>query len=161
MWYSNMLLSLSSTQIITFLVYVPHSLFNNSLIIKSFRLVSPPTEMKYNNVMGIIVLSVLICCFYVLWVKWLNSQIVAAFFGQISMRYFRIWIGSDMFVATGWLWLLKSIINTGAKQIAKFWGFILFLDDCDVTRDKWSMIWTKQFYNLKRNHLYTYIIANH
>ena len=69
------------------------------------------------------------------------------FFGHISIKYLRICIGSDMLVATGWVWLLKSIMSTGAKQMARFWGFILFRDDCEVTCDKWSIMCTKQSWN--------------
>ena len=68
------------------------------------------------------------------------------FLGQISIKYLRIWMGSEMLVAEGWLWL-KSIIKTGAKQMAKFWGFILLREDWAVTFDKWSITWTRQFWN--------------
>jgi len=40
---------------------------------------------------------------------------------------------------------LKSNMSTGAKQIAKLCAFILFLADCEVTFDKWSMTKTRQF----------------
>ena len=71
------------------------------------------------------------------------------FFGQISIKYLRIWIGSEMFGAAGWLWL-KSIMSTGAKQMAKFWEFILFLEDWAVTLDRWSMMCTRQFWGKKK-----------
>jgi len=54
------------------------------------------------------------------------------------------WIGSEMLVATGWPWL-KSSIRTGAKQMDKFCEFILFRADWAVTRDRWSMVASKQF----------------
>ena len=73
----------------------------------------------------------------------------AWFLGQISIKYLRIWMGSEMLVAEGWLWL-KSIIKTGAKQMAKFWGFILLREDWAVTFDKWSITWTRQFWNERR-----------
>lgn len=33
---------------------------------------------------------------------------------------------------------LKSSMRTGAKQMAKFWGFILFRAACAVTLARWS-----------------------
>lgn len=66
--------------------------------------------------------------------------------GQISMRYFRICIGSDMFgTAAGFLSFISSM-STGAKQMAKFCGFILFRVHWAVTRARWSMICTRQFW---------------
>lgn len=73
-------------------------------------------------------------------------------FGQISIKYFKIWIGSEMLLATGWPWL-KSSMRTGAKQIDKFWGFILFRPDWAVTRDRWSMMASKQFWNKLESYL--------
>ena len=46
--------------------------------------------------------------------------------------------------------LLTSIMRTGAKQMAKLWGFILLREDWALTRDKWSMMWTKQFYRRRK-----------
>ena len=43
------------------------------------------------------------------------------------------------------LLLFTSIMRTGAKQMARLWGFILFREDWALTRDKWSMMWTRQF----------------
>jgi hypothetical protein len=42
--------------------------------------------------------------------------------------------------------LFTSIIRTGAKQMARLCGFILFREDWALTRDKWSIMWTRQFW---------------
>ena len=42
-------------------------------------------------------------------------------------------------------WSLVSNINTGEKQMARLWGFILFLAAWEVTEARWSSKWTRQF----------------
>lgn len=44
-------------------------------------------------------------------------------------------------------WSLVSSISTGEKQMARLWGFILFLAACDVTAARWSSRWTRQFWD--------------
>ena len=80
--------------------------------------------------------------------SYFSCQSPSWFLGQMSIRYLRIcncWTmdGSD----SKSRWSLVSSMRTGEKQMARLWGFILFLDDWEVTAPRWSRRWTRQFWN--------------
>ena len=46
---------------------------------------------------------------------------------------------------------LVSSMRTGAKQMARLCGFILFRADWQLTLARWSSSWTRQFYTEEGN----------
>ena len=70
--------------------------------------------------------------------------------GEIQRKYLYTWSCCTMLGSLSRSrWSLVSSISTGEKQMARLWGFILFLAACDVTAARWSSRWTRQFWNGK------------